>query len=53
MRLVWLVFYRPIPFFIYRYRAQLLNLFGAIVDELVHPPNGAFSEYLRNSFMGK
>lgn len=44
-RFVWLVLYRPTPWFMYRYRVSLLNLFGADISSSAHPANSAFIEY--------
>lgn len=44
-RLVWLIAYRPTPWFMYRYRIFLLNLFGAKVSNTARPSNSAFVEY--------
>ena len=50
-RLVWFLFYRPTPWFLYRYRVFLLNLFGADVAYSARPANSAFIEYPWNLFV--
>jgi len=52
-RIVWVLFYRPTPWFFYRYRVWLLNQFGARVDASAHPENSAFIEFPWNLVMGK
>ncbi len=44
-RIVWLTLYRPTPWFMYRYRAALLNLFGAEISSSARLANSAFIEY--------
>lgn len=51
-RLFWLFFYRPTPWFMYKYRVWLLNLFGANVASTAHPENSAFVEFPWNFTMG-
>ena len=43
--LVWLFFYRTTPWFMYRYRVFLLNLFGAEIARTARPANSARIEY--------
>ena len=52
-RFIWLVFFRPTPWFMYKYRVFLLNLFGAIVDYSAHPESSAFVEFPWNLEMKK
>ena len=50
-RLVWIFFYRPTPWFMYRYRVWLLNVFGANIAKTAHPENSAFVEFPWNLVM--
>lgn len=50
--LVWLLFYRPTPWFMYRYRVYLLNLFGAKISPTAHPSSSARIEYPWRLTMG-
>jgi len=52
-RVVWLFLYRPTPWFMYKYRVFLLNLFGAKVHASVHPESSAFIEFPWNLEMGE
>lgn len=51
-RAVWILFYRPTPWFMYKFRVFLLNLFGADVHSTAHPENSAFVEFPWNLKMG-
>jgi putative colanic acid biosynthesis acetyltransferase WcaF len=51
-RFIWIFLYRPTPWFMYRYRVFLLNLFGADVSNTAHPENSAFVEFPWNLTMG-
>lgn len=48
----WLLFYRPTPWFMYRYRVFLLNLFGAKIASTAHPASSARIEYPWRLTMG-
>lgn len=50
-RFFWCVFYRPSPWFFYKYRVFLLNIFGANVSYRAKPANSAFIEYPWNLSM--
>jgi putative colanic acid biosynthesis acetyltransferase WcaF len=52
-RLVWVLFYRPTPWFMYKFRVFLLNSFGANIDYSAHPENSSFVEFPWNLTMGK
>ena len=52
-RLIWLFLYRPTPWFMYKFRIFLLNVFGAHVDYSAHPENTSFVEFPWNLTMGK
>ncbi len=51
-RLIWVLFYRPSPWLMYRYRVWLLNVFGATVDRTAHPESSSFVEFPWNLTMG-
>lgn len=50
--IVWIFLYRPTPWFMYRFRVALLNLFGANVHSSAKPENGAKVEFPWNLTMG-
>ncbi|MDA8940074.1 hypothetical protein N9H48_06685 [Pseudoalteromonas marina] len=52
-RLVWVLFYRPTLWFMYKFRVFLLNLCGAKVDYSAHPESSSFVEFLWNLTMEK
>lgn len=52
-RFIWYLFYRPTPWFMYKYRCFLLNLFGADVSYLAKPSNSAFIEFPWNLKLDK
>jgi putative colanic acid biosynthesis acetyltransferase WcaF len=51
-RLIWVFLYRPTPWFMYKFRIFLLNLFGADVANTAHPENSSFVEFPWNLTMG-
>jgi len=48
---VWLFFYKPTPWFFYKYRIFILNLFGANVSYLAKPASSSFIEFPWNLTM--
>jgi len=52
-RVVWMLFYRTTPWFMYKYRCFLLNVFGADVSYLSKPSNSTFIEFPWNLKMEK
>jgi putative colanic acid biosynthesis acetyltransferase WcaF len=44
-RLIWLLFYRPSPWFMYRYRCYLLRFFGGKISLYSKPANTSFIEF--------
>lgn len=50
-RLVWIFFYRPTPWFFYKFRVLLLNIFGANVSYKSKPANSSFVEFPWNLTM--
>jgi putative colanic acid biosynthesis acetyltransferase WcaF len=50
--IIWIFLYRPSPWFMYRFRVALLNLFGANIHFLAKPESGAKVDFPWNLTMG-